>query len=304
MSIPYTHGDFTTPRATTDSYVEYPFIEQGDNATKIYHLVCKVNRADYAPLALDTTMASASNADVIALPFTADAAAYYVGDTTPQSIDGAIVQFERIFSNIPVTRNNVFGGTYAFTYPGVRADSTDGTVRTVSSPSTASNVTSLPATNTVTVGDVIAYRINSTIGAITLSVQGMAHALPGTTTSVVKIPAINIGTTFVDGTLTELTIQPRAQKSIPSGSVIDYTYYLPGVTPGITTFDDVDETDTFTAFSARTGESVSTLDVNTIPDGVTYQAQVTAGEYLVVSSEVTRFRGNIIQRADVKVRAL
>ena len=80
MSIPYTSGDFTSARANGESWVEYPFIEYGDNTTKVYHLVCEVNEADYAPIALDTTMANASNADVISLPFTADAAAYHVGD--------------------------------------------------------------------------------------------------------------------------------------------------------------------------------------------------------------------------------
>jgi hypothetical protein len=79
MSIPYTSGDFTSARANGESWVEYPFIEYGDNTTKVYHLVCEVNEADYAPIALDTTMANATNADVIELPFAADAAAYHVG---------------------------------------------------------------------------------------------------------------------------------------------------------------------------------------------------------------------------------
>ena len=80
MSIPYTSEDFTTPRAGGDSWVEYPFIEYGDNSSKVYHMRCTVNKGDYAPIALDTTMASASNADVLTLPFAADASAYFVGD--------------------------------------------------------------------------------------------------------------------------------------------------------------------------------------------------------------------------------
>jgi len=309
MSLPTTQSNFAQVRAIAATYIEYPFIEQGDSATKIYHMICKMARSDYdaTDVDLDDTMASASSAGVIALPFAADSSAYFVGDFNHRPVDGGMVEFERIFANIPATRES-FSGTTAYSFPGNKADATDGVVRTISGVSNAGEITTLTCTNTVSVGDAFSYTVStsSTSGGATFNrtTAGFTYALAGTTSSVVKMPAISILTTFESGQLTELTIQPRSQKSIATGSVTDFTYYLPGVTGGISTFSDVTETDTFAPFSATTGEAANVLSVLTIPDANTYNAQVTAADYLVIESSVTRWMGNIIQRADVKVRAL
>lgn len=117
MSIPYTSEDFTTPRAGGESWIEYPFIEYGDNTSKVYHMRCTVNKGDYAPIALDTTMANASNADVLALPFAADTSAYFVGDYNHRVKDGALLEFDRQFATIPVNRTE-HEGSVVFRYPG------------------------------------------------------------------------------------------------------------------------------------------------------------------------------------------
>ena len=117
MSIPYTSEDFTTPRAGGESWVEYPFIEYGDNSSKVYHMRCAVNKDDYTAIALDTTMASASNADVLALPFTADANAYFVGDFNHRVTDGALLEFDRHFATIPATRIREMIGSSTFNFP-------------------------------------------------------------------------------------------------------------------------------------------------------------------------------------------
>ena len=304
MSIPYTSGDFTSARANGESWIEYPFIEYGDNTTKVYHLVCEVNEVDYAPIALDTTMASASNADVISLPFTADAAAYHVGDFGKAKIDGGLTRFDRVFRTIPLTRNNVFGGTTAFSYPGRAANKVGGADRTVTAASNTAGVTTLACTNTVSVGESLYYTVRTTQEGITLTSSGYAYALSGTSGGVIKIPATTLGNTFVSGTVTELVIQPSAQKTISTGTLVDYTYYLPGVTSGITNPEDVTESAVFSPFSAYTGAAVNTLTNTTIPDQATYNTQVSSGDYLIIESNVTRLQGNIIQKADVKVRAL
>lgn len=118
MSIPYTSEDFTTPRAGGESWVEYPFIEYGDNSSKVYHMRCAVNKGDYTAIALDATMASASNADVLALPFTADASAYFVGDYNHRVRDGALLEFDRQFATIPASRTE-YEGSIVFEYPGI-----------------------------------------------------------------------------------------------------------------------------------------------------------------------------------------
>ncbi len=304
MSIPYTSGDFTSARANGESWIEYPFIDEDDLATKIYHLRCSVNKDEYAPIALDTTMSSAANADVIALPFDADATAYHIGDYNHQIVDGVLMTFDRQFSNIPSVRSDSPSGTTAYTYPGISPSNTNGTERTVTAASNAANVTTLTCTNSVSVGDTVYINIVTSTGATTFTSSGFYIALTGTSGSVVKIPAIIVGTTFESGTLTELTIQPKAQKSIPTGSLSDYSYFLPGVSAGITDPTDVEETPVFAPFSAQTGEVANTLSELTIPNSSSYSADVAARNFIVIASNVTRWRGNILQKQNVRVRAL
>ena len=106
MAIPYTYGDFTLVRCT-DHWIERPFIEQGDAATKIYYMRCMVNTANYSALTVGTAnLTSAATAGVIALPsgFT-DATARYCHDTSFSSTSGGTLEFTRVFANVPAARN-------------------------------------------------------------------------------------------------------------------------------------------------------------------------------------------------------
>lgn len=304
MALPYTSDDFTLPRANGESFVEYPFLTDGDTTTKIYHLMCEVTEDDYEPIDLDVTMASAANADVHSLPFPADATAYHIGDYNHQKKDGVIRSFDRRFAKIPIDRNDIFTGTTAYAFPGISSSSTDGTERTITAASNTANVTTLTCTNTVAVGDVVYVSITTSFSGNTISVNQFAYALTGTTTSVVKIPAIPLLATLDSGTLTELSIQPKGQKTIPTGSNSDFSYYLPGVTAGITDPSDVTETEVFAPYSGNNGQSVTTLNETTIPDAETYSTQIDDGDYITIESNVTKWFGNMIQKQDVKVRAL
>lgn len=290
MPTNYEDGDFTTAAINGDDRVDRPFAEQGDSTTQVIYRPMIVNRADYTPLALDT-----AHPDV--------ATAYLVNERNFQDVGCGVMTFERVYAQIPADRDEVFTGTTAYTFPGIRSKDTGGTERNVTAAATSGNVTTITCTNTVSVGDVVFIEIASSSGGSTINVSNFTRALSGTTASQVNVPAIAL-LTFDSGTLTELTIQPRPQKSLPVSTFTDFKYYLPGVTTGITDIDDIDTLDTFSAFSARSGERVSVLDDETIPDVASYIADVTAGNFLVIESTLTRWHGNIIQRADVKVRAI
>ena len=297
MSLPYTSGDFTKPRAGTESWVEYPFIEEGDNATKVYHLVCVVNEANYTPIALDTTMASATNADVIDLPFAADATAYFVGDYNKTKIEGGLVRFDRQFADIPASRSSILTGTSAYTFPGVEADKDDTIERTASGFSATSTTTTLTCTNTVTVGDTVLCSLSTTDGSITVTVNRASRtALAGTNTSQVVVSRLGASTTFVSGSVEEFNVQPRGSTTLATGTFTDFTYYLPGVTSGIAVPTDVPLSETFRI-------QAPLLSPGTVPSATEYDAKVTNGDLLLIESSITRYAGNIIQRADVKVKA-
>jgi len=297
MSLPYTSGDFTKPREGNKSWVEYPFIEEGDNATKVYHLVCVVNEANYTPIALDTTMASATNADVIDLPFAADATAYFVGDYNKTKIEGGLVRFDRQFADIPASRSSILTGTSAYTFPGVEADKDDTIERTASGFSATSTTTTLTCTNTVTVGDTVLCSLSTTDGSITVTVNRASRtALAGTTTSQVVVSRLGASTTFVSGRVEEFNVQPRGSTTLATGTFTDFTYYLPGVTSGIAVPTDVALSETFRI-------QAPLLSPGTVPSATEYDAKVTNGDLLLIESSITRYAGNIIQRADVKVKA-
>lgn len=116
MSLPTTDTIFAQSRAA-DSWVEYPFMERGDATAKIYHMKCRVNRNDYAPLALNATMTDAATAGVISLPFTGDATAFHVGDFGHRYVDGGLVEFDRQFATIPATRTRELVGSRSFAFP-------------------------------------------------------------------------------------------------------------------------------------------------------------------------------------------
>ena len=102
MALPYTSGDFTQARVV-DHWVEYPFSDFGDTASKVYKLKLVVTAEDYATLETTANMGSAGSAGVIALPsgFT-DVTARFCGDSAPASISGGLVEFVREFANVPL----------------------------------------------------------------------------------------------------------------------------------------------------------------------------------------------------------
>jgi hypothetical protein len=116
MSLPTTDTIFAQSRAA-DSWVEYPFMERSDSTAKIYHMKCSVNRADYAPLAINAPMTSAATAGVISLPFVSDSNAFFVGDFSHSYKDGGLVEFDRQFATIPATRTRELVGSRSFSFP-------------------------------------------------------------------------------------------------------------------------------------------------------------------------------------------
>lgn len=116
MSLPTTDTIFAQSRAA-DSWVEYPFMERGDSTAKIYHMKCSVNRANYAPIAINAPMTSAATAGVISLPFTSNSNAFFVGDFNHSYKDGGLVEFDRQFVTIPATRTRELVGSRSFAFP-------------------------------------------------------------------------------------------------------------------------------------------------------------------------------------------
>lgn len=310
MSIPYTSGDFTSARANGESSIEYPFIELGDNTTKVYHLVCEVNEADYAPIALDTTMASASNADVIELPFTADAAAYHVGDFNKTKIDGGLTRFDRQFANIPQSTVDP-AGSEIFTFPGLPSTAGVGSKITISSASVSSGVVTLnlASAHGMSSGDNFVYYIG---GYVTINGRNYYNfykfnpvCITGTTGSTIKTYTyLPSGFTSISGYVYPFASRGRKQVSRKSSTQFEYDYFLPGVSAGITTSQEIALPQRFDAYYYAEGNTVQRLTSITTPTNIEYNEIVDSEGFLVLDSGIDRWRGNIVRRTVKSIRAI
>ena len=310
MSIPYTSGDFTSARANGESWIEYPFIEYGDNTTKVYHLVCEVNEVDYAPIALDTTMASASNADVISLPFTADAAAYHVGDFGKAKIDGGLTRFDRQFANIPQPSVDP-AGSEIFTFPGLPSTAGVGSSIVINSVSVSSGVVTLnlASAHGMTSGDTFTYyiRCQQTIYSrvYSYSIRGNAVCLTGTTGSTIKSSFyVPDGFSFISGDIQPFASKGRQQVSRKSSTQFEYDYFLPGVSAGITTSQEIVLPQKFEPYYYTEGNTVQSLTSSTTPTNIEYNEIVNSDGFLVLDSGVERWKGNIVRRTVKSIRAI
>jgi len=208
-----------------------------------------------------------------------------------------LVRFDRRFSDIPASSSSFLTGTSAYTFPGVEAENDDTIERTASGFSATSTTTTLTCTNTVTVGDTVLCSLSTTDGSITVTVNRASRtALAGTTTSQVVVSRLGASTTFVSGSVEEFNVQPRGSTTLATGTFTDFTYYLPGVTSGIAVPTDVPLSETFRI-------QAPLLSPGPVPSATEYDAKVTNGDLLLIESSITRYAGNIIQRADVKVKA-
>jgi hypothetical protein len=304
MSIPYTSEDFTTPRAGGESWVEYPFIEYGDNSTKVYHMRCTVNKSDYTAIALDTTMASASNADVLTLPFAADTSAYFVGDFNHRVIDGALLEFDRQFATIPAT-NEDYPGTEFFTFPGL-PNTTSGASINVSNVSYSLGITTLTTASAhgMVAGNVFRFFYTySAGGGIVINSSIYLTCETGTSGSTIKANTI-LGTYAI----TAASVIPNATRgrgptNLSSSTKIINEYFLPGVTTNISTVQDINLFETFQPFLSSSGENVDTLTTVTIPTINNYNQSVNDNDYLVIDCAIERYKGNIYVRKTKEITA-
>ena len=109
-------------RAEDGTFISYPFIDDGDTSTKVYNMVCSQLASDYEAnqVELDTPMTSAASAGVIELPFPADNAAFFVGDTGHASKTGGMLSFTRTFANVPKS-TTIASGSEVMSFPGIGA---------------------------------------------------------------------------------------------------------------------------------------------------------------------------------------
>lgn len=328
-------SQFTTP-ICIGAWIEYPFRDQGDPVTKIYHHKMLVVMANYAPLADDDVMTAAGQKPVSS-PFADDAAAYYIGDSQPTESNG-LREFDRMFANIPADRVEP-NGLYPFDFPGTGAtttvsvgDSTGNYSETVSSAQgeifKADIVFDMSSTDAAKVavgdwvrlennGDTFTFNADDGSGAFSLSFLSNAFTdyecrVKSVVSSTITVEFTvldkitgaaptasgNPNTTRVNYTLRHESLAIRDPLQESSASVISFSYEKIA--------DPLNIADLETKFKVYTTSGVvtDTLSSSTNPSSVDYTKKVGRWDYINAENQsFERWKGNIYERRTIKVVA-
>ena len=296
MPASYEDGSFSTAAINGDDRVDRPFAEQGDSATQVIYRPMIVNRANYAPLALNTAHPTV-------------ATAYLVNERNFQDAGCDVMTFERVYAQIPAARRRP-SGDESFQFPGLTTTAVDPTERAITSGTFSSGTTLTLTTSTahtLDAGDFLFISMQYKLGNSTSTTSFIAVALAGTTGSTVVIAFTYSGGTPTFNTsgfspfLMEGLFPGRSAFTRSVTTVTDFEYFLPGVTPGITDLEDVQPEQPYLAVSRTTGATVSSLSG---ADASAYRQLVISGGYLTSASKVLTYRGNILVRETRRVKAL
>ncbi len=166
---------------------------------------------------------------------------------------------------------------------------------------TTSTITGISGNNTVTastdavIGDTVSIQLTTEDSSgVTLTSGGDYIALAGTGSGQVVVAGLASLGTFVSGSITVAPTVVRKPINLAAGTFTTYTYSMPD------DFTDVTLTDVFKPSSL-------TLTSGTVPTSTAYHTFIdddTVTGHLTISSEVTKYAGNIVQKADVKIKAL
>lgn len=306
MSIPYIQASMANVRAVEGTFISYPFLEDGDTDTKVYNMTCTQLATDYnsSQVALDTPMTTAAQAGVIALPFSSDSGAYFVGDTGHTSIGGGMLSFTRTFANIPQSITIPSGSAFV-TFPGIS--------RTVT-PSGALNatgVTMTPADLGITITTDAAHGLsegsqvylsmsyNIDLDPFIHQVAGQFIVIEAPTTTTFRIDIGHYWKQQVTITASNILLRQvdftRPPTSINIATQTRYEYVLPGVSAGIGSVLDVELAKAFQGINISTGDPVTSLDNSTtIPSAANYITMIKNGHNITTEASLTKWAGNIL----------
>lgn len=284
MSDPFYDGNFTVASPTSPRRKVYPF--EGDTDSFYFEQDFVQTFADFERLPLDVADDEIENA-------------YLVEETPLQELGIGIGRWTRVYSTIPNSR--IEQETFAYTVPGISPDPFV-LVHPISASSTFGSYTRLTigAPNfDLAVGDPV---------IINYSVVNPSPSMVFFRSITRQVRAINSGAgTFDVDLITDVatpvySIAYKSEKArrplvkvVPS--YLHFDYYLPGVSAGITTPDDIPILQAAEIIVTSTGDRTDSYSSITTPTLTAYRAAVAAETQIVAEpSVIKRWRGNIYER--------
>lgn len=229
---------------------------------------------------------------------------YLVEEKNWEKDRGGVYKFTRVYSQIPRTREE--WQSYSWQVPGIGTTSSAFAQTTVSSMVNSGSITTITATSHGLSTDdyaLVQFNVVDTNGNQYTRQRLMVVTVTGANTFTVPI-IVDISAP-VSGTMACRKVEPGrdAETQVVNCKVV-YDYFLPGVTAGISTPQDIPNLDPLYIMD-NTGRKTNTLSGNTSPTTTQYKAYITAGTMLQIErSTLTRWRGNIWERVSRFTRAI
>jgi hypothetical protein len=300
----------TSPVFDRPAKIVYPFSEDGDNSTKEVHQPLYQLADRYVPPTLGAVFVPATDANFSGSPVSIGSA-YCIGDYDLTEAESGLVSFTRKWSNIPATRTVPIGSTL-YQMVGLTGGVV-GTVKTITAVSSSANSSTYScAAHGYSPGNMVFLALNFYRGsAINSHFIYAPYKIASVTTDTFTISGQSFtGATFTSGTCQSGDIF-RATRQVKTTGYNKYEYALPGVTSGISSSGDFVEDKTFNPVVTATGQSIAdyeelgnVLSPTTSPTDSEYRSMIKDGTLLVAESNISTYKGNILQRATLMVRAM
>lgn len=289
MSVIY-DGDYTIARAMSPRRKTYPF--EGDNQSFYLEQDFYQLFSSFESLPLD-------------IPDDANPDAYLVHETALQELGGGIGKWSRAYAQIPRSRTEM--ESFAYTLPGVSVDTVSPT-RVITSASTVGGntriVTSVAHGFVANDGVLITYRVpDPTFPNISYFRQIFREVISAPTTTTFDVIIVSdIGPITWETTAKNYAGRQPFTRVV--ASYLQFDYFLPGVSLGIASLNDIPLFNPVRILDS-TGTEVQSYSATTSPTSSAYKDQVKRGELIVAEpSIVRRWMGNIYERATRYVKAV
>lgn len=223
---------------------------------------------------------------------------YLVAEDGIQPVQqSGVIEFHRTYSKIPEPRQVAVG--YSWYRPAFSSSSPPGAALTINSAAVTNgnHVLSLAAATNLAVDDLVLIQYNEFLPGVGTRTQTQRRAIKALAGNDITVNLIAVAGTITQW-LTVREVSPsRDATTISVPSEVEYDYFLPGVSPGITTVADIPRYDAFEGL-ASDGGFTNTLTETTEPTVAQYLTKIGNSERIIVeSSTLKRWRGNIFERA-------
>lgn len=284
-------GDFTTAVAVTPKLWEWPIL--GDDESALYRQDFMVDAASYVRVALDT-----EDEDELGM--------YLVDESPMQLVGNGIVRFTRTYSRIPQPRVVGSGSDeielYVATAPGL------GYTDPITFAEYITSAVNVGETTVLTITDpphsfnendwvAIIYYAQDPGSTLILSRQ-VSRLVLSVGASTVTVDRITDGYNIVGWQTIFKSLANREPFQVVVPSWISRQYFLPGVSPGITSAADIPILEPTPIIDHVSGNRTDTITDQTSPSLTDYFIMLRDGVRVVAEpSELTRWRGNIWERS-------